>query len=133
MVVGFTITCAINACYHWSCEFEPHSDEVYSILHYVIMFVWNYWINWNHALQEWFVWDPSKKILVLSWSGKKIWSPWGLFDSVNPRLIKGNKNIELWRKYYLFCFALYDLLYPHWACLDICVIILKSSNNSPMI
>jgi len=25
MVVGFTTTCAINAYYHLSCEFEPRS------------------------------------------------------------------------------------------------------------
>jgi hypothetical protein len=25
MVVGFTITCAINAYHHWSCEFKPRS------------------------------------------------------------------------------------------------------------
>jgi hypothetical protein len=24
MVVGFTITCAIGAYHHWSCEFESH-------------------------------------------------------------------------------------------------------------
>jgi hypothetical protein len=25
MVVGFTTTCAISACHHWSCEFESRS------------------------------------------------------------------------------------------------------------
>ena len=39
MVVGFTTTCAISAYHHWCCEFEPCSDEVYSIRHYVIKFV----------------------------------------------------------------------------------------------
>ena len=39
MVVGFTTTYAISAYIHWSCEFESHSIEVYSIQHYVINFV----------------------------------------------------------------------------------------------
>jgi hypothetical protein len=39
MVVGFIITYAINAYYHYSCEFKPRSGEVYSIQHYVITFV----------------------------------------------------------------------------------------------
>jgi hypothetical protein len=38
MVVGFTTTYAIHAYHHWSCEYESHSDEVYSIQHYVIKF-----------------------------------------------------------------------------------------------
>jgi hypothetical protein len=29
----------ISAYHHWSCEFESHSDEVYSIQDYVIKFV----------------------------------------------------------------------------------------------
>ena len=39
MVVGFTTTCTISACHHFSCEFESRSGEVYSIQHYVIKFV----------------------------------------------------------------------------------------------
>jgi len=39
MVVVFTTTYAFNVYHHWSCEFEPRSDEVYSIQHYVIKFV----------------------------------------------------------------------------------------------
>jgi hypothetical protein len=39
IVVGFTITYAISAYHHKSCEFESRSDEVYSIQHYVIKFV----------------------------------------------------------------------------------------------
>ena len=35
MVDGLTTTCAISAYHHLSCEFEPHSGEVYSIQHYV--------------------------------------------------------------------------------------------------
>ena len=35
VVVGFTTTYAINAYQNWSCEFKSHSDEVYSIQHYV--------------------------------------------------------------------------------------------------
>ena len=31
---------AISAYHHWSCEFESHSDEVYSIQHYVIVCQW---------------------------------------------------------------------------------------------
>ena len=27
LVVGFTTTCAVSACDHQSCEFEPHSWE----------------------------------------------------------------------------------------------------------
>ena len=29
----------ISVYHHWSCEFESHSGEVYSIQHYVIKFV----------------------------------------------------------------------------------------------
>jgi hypothetical protein len=32
-------TYSISAHHHWRCEFESHSDEVYSIQHYVIKFV----------------------------------------------------------------------------------------------
>ena len=32
MLVGFTTTCAISTCHHWSCEFESCSGEVYSTL-----------------------------------------------------------------------------------------------------
>jgi hypothetical protein len=39
MVVGFTTTKVISAYYHWRCEFESRSGEVYSIQHYVIKFV----------------------------------------------------------------------------------------------
>ena len=39
MVVGFTTIYAISAYHHELCEFEPCSDEVYSIQHYVIKFV----------------------------------------------------------------------------------------------
>ena len=39
VVVGLTTIFAIRAYHHWSCEFESHSGEVYSIQHYVIMFV----------------------------------------------------------------------------------------------
>jgi hypothetical protein len=39
MVVGFITTYAISAYYHYRGEFEPHPGEVYSIQHYVIMFV----------------------------------------------------------------------------------------------
>jgi hypothetical protein len=39
MVVGFTTTYTISAYHHYCCEFESHSDEVYSIQHYVIKFV----------------------------------------------------------------------------------------------
>ena len=42
MVVGFITTYAISAYHHW-CEFESHSDEVYSIQHYVIKFVSDLW------------------------------------------------------------------------------------------
>jgi len=38
MVVGCTINYAISAYHHYSCEFESHSGEVYSIKHYVIKF-----------------------------------------------------------------------------------------------
>jgi hypothetical protein len=38
MVVGFITTYAINA-YHYCCEFESHSGEVYSVQYYVIKFV----------------------------------------------------------------------------------------------
>ena len=31
MVVGITTTCANSAYYHEHCDFEYHSDEVYSI------------------------------------------------------------------------------------------------------
>jgi len=39
MVVGFYNFLAISVYHHWSCEFESHSGEVYSIQHYVIKFV----------------------------------------------------------------------------------------------
>ena len=39
MVVGFTTTYAISAYHHLCCEFKSHSDEVFSIQHYVIKFV----------------------------------------------------------------------------------------------
>jgi hypothetical protein len=39
MVVGCTITYAISAYHHWSCEFKSRSGKVYSIQHYVIKFV----------------------------------------------------------------------------------------------
>jgi hypothetical protein len=39
MVVGFITTYAISDYHHYHCEFESHSDEVYSIQHYVIKFV----------------------------------------------------------------------------------------------
>ena len=39
MVVGCTTTYAISAYHYLHCEFEPRSDEVYSIQHYVIKFV----------------------------------------------------------------------------------------------
>jgi hypothetical protein len=39
VVVGFTITYAISVYHHWSCVFESHWGEVYSIQHYVIRFV----------------------------------------------------------------------------------------------
>jgi hypothetical protein len=39
MVVGFTTIYAISAYHHLSCEFEPRSEEVYSIQHYVIKFI----------------------------------------------------------------------------------------------
>ena len=39
MVVGFITTYAISTYQHKRCEFESHSDEVYSIQHYVIKFV----------------------------------------------------------------------------------------------
>jgi hypothetical protein len=38
-VFGFTITYAISAYHHKSCEFESRSGEVFSIQHYVIKFV----------------------------------------------------------------------------------------------
>jgi hypothetical protein len=38
MVVGFISTYAIWAYHLQCCEFESHSDEVYSIQHYVIKF-----------------------------------------------------------------------------------------------
>ena len=40
MVVGFTTACAISACHHYNCEFEPRSwrGEL-DIQHYVIKFV----------------------------------------------------------------------------------------------
>jgi len=41
MVVGFITSYAISAYHHEHCEFESHSDEVYSIQHYVIKFVRN--------------------------------------------------------------------------------------------
>ena len=38
MVVGFTITYAISSAYHHGrCHFESHSDEMYSIQHYVVV------------------------------------------------------------------------------------------------
>ena len=39
MVVEFITTCAISAHHHQSCDFEPRSDKVYSIQHYVIKLV----------------------------------------------------------------------------------------------
>ena len=39
IVVGFTTTHAISAYYHFRCEFESRSGEVYSIQQYVIKFV----------------------------------------------------------------------------------------------
>ena len=39
MVIGFTTIYAISPYHYWSCELEPRSGEVYSIQHYVIMFV----------------------------------------------------------------------------------------------
>ena len=39
MVVGFITTYAISAYYHWHCEFESRTGEVYSIQYYVIKFV----------------------------------------------------------------------------------------------
>ena len=39
MVVGIPTTCAISAYYHYCCEFESRSGEVYSIQQYVIKFV----------------------------------------------------------------------------------------------
>ena len=33
------VVCTIGAYHHQSCEFEPRSDEMYSIQHYVIKFV----------------------------------------------------------------------------------------------
>ena len=38
MVVGFTTTYAISAYHHYRYEFEPRSDEVYSIQNHVIKF-----------------------------------------------------------------------------------------------
>ena len=38
IVVGFITTYAINA-YHYCCEFESHSGQVYSVQYYVIKFV----------------------------------------------------------------------------------------------
>ena len=38
-VVGFTTTCAISAYHHQHYEFEPRSDDVYPMQHYVIKFV----------------------------------------------------------------------------------------------
>jgi hypothetical protein len=39
MVVGFITTYAISAYHHYHCEYEPRSDEVYSIYYYVIKLV----------------------------------------------------------------------------------------------
>ena len=39
MVFGFTTTYAISAYHNYRCEYESHSDGVYSIQHYVIRFV----------------------------------------------------------------------------------------------
>ena len=39
MVVRFTITLAISAYHHWSCEFKSNYGKVYLIQHYVIKFV----------------------------------------------------------------------------------------------
>ena len=39
IIVGFITTYAISAYHYQRCEFEPRSIEVYSIQHYVIMFV----------------------------------------------------------------------------------------------
>ena len=39
IVVGFATTHAISAYYHYRCEFESRSGEVYSIQQYVIKFV----------------------------------------------------------------------------------------------
>ena len=39
MVVGFMTISAIGVNCHKPCELEFHSDEVYSIQHYVIKFV----------------------------------------------------------------------------------------------
>ena len=39
MVVGFATTYAIGAYHRWSCEFESHSCEVYSIQYFVTKFV----------------------------------------------------------------------------------------------
>ena len=39
MVVEFTTTYAISAYHRWSCEFESHSGEVYSIERYEINLV----------------------------------------------------------------------------------------------
>jgi len=43
MVVGFITTYAISAYHHYRCEFESCSGDVYSIHHYMIMFVSNLW------------------------------------------------------------------------------------------
>ena len=50
IVVGFLTTCtyAICAYYHYSCEFESHSGEVYSI-------------------QQWTLWDKVCQLLVAGW------------------------------------------------------------------
>ena len=42
MVVGFITTYAISTYHHYH-EFKPRSGEVYSIQHYVIMFVIDLW------------------------------------------------------------------------------------------
>jgi hypothetical protein len=47
MVVGFITTYAISAYHHQRCEFEPHSDEVYLIQHYVIKFVRIQFSDWS--------------------------------------------------------------------------------------
>ena len=43
MVVGFITNYALSVYHHKRCEFESCSGEVYSIQHYVIKFVSDFW------------------------------------------------------------------------------------------
>jgi hypothetical protein len=45
-------TYVISAYHHYRCEFEPRSGEVYSIQHYVIKFVSDFYIGNNDNIRN---------------------------------------------------------------------------------